>query len=109
MPMVNLDGFHKRLTLFVAAGVRTWSAIDVNARFAGAKLMNTYRAYPISQDGHIAGPAVIIEAPTDQEAVSTAQQQANIHEHPVEVWHSTRRVILLEPDKASRERLLRVS
>jgi len=62
--------------------------------------MGIYRAFPVSQDGHVIGPAVVIEAPSDEEAVGHAQQAADAKEQPVEVWQSARYLTRLEPAAA---------
>jgi len=56
--------------------------------------MPAYRLYPMSMDGHIAGPPTVIDCADDQEAVQAAEDLAN--GHALEVWDSARFVVRIE-------------
>ncbi len=59
--------------------------------------MPEYRAYFLDKTGHIAGPAKIIEAETDDQAVEAATPLVDGHD--VEVWLFNRRVAVLKHAK----------
>jgi hypothetical protein len=56
--------------------------------------MPTYRVYTI-KNGHISGPAEIIEA-TDDEAARQAAKRM-VAGHAIEVWDGSRRIAIFDP------------
>ena len=58
--------------------------------------MPEYRLYPIKDDGHIAGPAEIVDYPDDRTAIEHAREFAT--QQPVEIWLLDRRVTRINPD-----------
>ncbi len=56
--------------------------------------MPEYRVYFLDNAGHISGPAEIIQAETDDQAVQSAKPLVDGHD--VEVWLFDRRVAVLK-------------
>lgn len=60
--------------------------------------MPWYRRYPMSKDGHIAGPPTVIDCADDQQAVQAAERLAD--GHALEVWDSARFVVRIKSKTA---------
>src|SRR4051794_8899892 len=60
-------------------------------------MAHAYRVFPVSDDGHVIGPAVIIEAADDAEALGFARRTAEDGAQAVEVWQAARRLRCIEP------------
>ena len=58
--------------------------------------MPHYRVYATTPDGHILGPAVVIECADDQEAIGQAAQMAN--GRAVELWDESRFIVRFPSD-----------
>jgi hypothetical protein len=57
-----------------------------------------YRIYSIRPDGHIAGPAVVVECGDDKEAIQKTQQAVNGKD--VELWEGSRLIVRFPSDEA---------
>jgi hypothetical protein len=57
--------------------------------------MPEYRIYTIGKDGHISGPADIIDADDDQAAREKAKQ--GLEGRTIEVWIDSRRIAKFDP------------
>lgn len=57
-------------------------------------MMPTYRAFGLKAN-HIAGPPVLIEADTDDEAIQKARTE--ITNEDLDLWLADRRVALIKP------------
>lgn len=57
--------------------------------------MRSYRFYRIGQNGHVAGPPAVCEAPNDLEAVRLAREAAKGDD--IEIWLDTRLVAYVTP------------
>jgi hypothetical protein len=57
--------------------------------------MPAYRIYTIDKDGHIVGPANIVDAADDQEARQEAKRM--LEGHTIELWDGSRRVAKFDP------------
>jgi hypothetical protein len=69
---------------------------SVSGRVRGS-VMPVYRFYSIKKDDHVAGPPVVIEAPTDSEAIAKARQQLDGLD--IEIWDGGRKVAYLASDE----------
>jgi hypothetical protein len=61
--------------------------------------MSWYRIYRIDDEGHIKGPAIPIEAETDQQALKQARQY--VDSLAIEVWDGPRLIGRLAPDTST--------
>jgi len=71
---------------------KSYRAVSIPARMA---LMPTYRFYSIQPDGHIAGPARIVEITDDGDAIKYAKHC--LDGLVIEVWEHARQVARLDP------------
>jgi hypothetical protein len=58
--------------------------------------MRAYRIYQVDAAGHVVAPPKIVEADTDEEAVTQAAQWARDNAFAVEIWDEGRRVGLVD-------------
>ena len=58
--------------------------------------MRAYRVYVVTTDGHIAGPAQVIECENEQDAIGKAAQLTN--GKCVELWDGARLIVRFPSD-----------
>jgi hypothetical protein len=68
-----------------------------DTRHSGDQAMPAYRVYLVGKDGHISGPAHIIECADDQEAIGQAVHYTN--GKCAELWNGARLIVRFPSDE----------
>jgi hypothetical protein len=96
-------GSARKVSNFIQTPDANWQRLDGQERVvtevALSESMQRYRVYKTTNDGHILGPALVIECQDDQAAIGKAARAAN--GCAAELWEGVRMIVRFPGDDAT--------